>query len=101
MGSKDYFKIFTGNQGVLPGQSAVNWLANKGVGLAVVDPDNGIPDHFFIVGSAARIPFEFQYTLDMQWSAGPISIRPKSSRPTRRASSNTKQRRPFPMRRRR
>ena len=69
-----YFKIFEGKQGVLPDQTAINWLAGKGVGLATVDPENGIPYHLLIVGSPARISFEFQYTLDLQWSVGRLDF---------------------------
>jgi hypothetical protein len=69
-----YFKIFDGAQGVLPDQTAISWLANMGVGLATVDPDNGIPYHLLIVGSPTRISFEFQYTLDLQWSVGRLDF---------------------------
>jgi hypothetical protein len=74
VGNPDYFKVFEGPLGVLPDQSAVAWLATKGVGLATVDPDNGVPYHLLLVGSPVRIPFEFQYTLDLQWSVGRLDF---------------------------
>ena len=74
VGNPGYFKVFEGPLGVLPDQSAVAWLATKGVGLATVDPDNGVPYHLLLVGSPVRIPFEFQYTLDLQWSVGRLDF---------------------------
>jgi hypothetical protein len=67
-----HFKIFEGNRGVKPGQSAVDWLDRQGVGLAVVDPDNGVPYYLLLVGSPQQIPFEFQFTLDLQWCVGRV-----------------------------
>ena len=69
------FRIFEGNnKGVKPGQSATDWLERQGVGLAVVDPDNGVPYYLLLVGSPADISFEFQYTLDLQWCVGRLSF---------------------------
>lgn len=67
-------KVYMGAQGVLPGESAPTWLARQGVGLFPVDPDNGVPYHLLIVGSPERIPFDFQYTLDLQWSVGRLDF---------------------------
>jgi hypothetical protein len=64
------FKIYEGNEGVKPGQSATDWLDRRGVGLGVVDPDNGVPYYLMLVGSAEQISFEFQYLLDLQWCVG-------------------------------
>ena len=79
VGNPDYFKVFDGKQGVPPVQNGQNpspiaWLASKGVSLATVDPDNGIPYYLLLVGSPARIPFEFQYTLDLQWGVGRLDF---------------------------
>ncbi len=65
-----HFKVFEGNRGVKPNQSAVDWLDRQGVGLAVVDPDNGVPYYLMLVGSPQQISFEFQFTLDLQWCVG-------------------------------
>lgn len=64
------FKVFSKGEGVEQDQSAVSWLSTKGVGLAPVDPENGVPYHLLLIGSPQEIPFEFQYTLDLQWSVG-------------------------------
>jgi hypothetical protein len=65
------FKVFEKSAGVRAGQSAQGWVAAKGVTLnAPVDPENGVPYYLLIVGSPARIPFEFQHLLDSQWSVG-------------------------------
>src|SRR4051794_28219800 len=61
------FKIFEGSKGARPGQSAVDWLDRQGVGLAVVDPRQGVPYYLLLVGSPAQISFEFQFVLDAQW----------------------------------
>lgn len=74
VGSQHLFKVFDGAKGVFAGQSAATWLANRGVGLAVVDPENGVPFHLLLVGSPKQISFEFQYTLDTQWSVGRLDF---------------------------
>ena len=71
----DRFKVFKGNEGVFKGQDAVSWLGSKGgIGLAPVVPEGGVPFHLLIVGPPSRIPFEFQYTLDLQWSVGRLDF---------------------------
>lgn len=74
VGNSQLFKIFDGSKGVPAGQSAATWLANRGVGLAVVDPENGVPFHLLLIGSPKKISFEFQYTLDLQWSVGRLDF---------------------------
>lgn len=65
------FHIFEGEAGVLPGETAASWATRHGVGLiAPVDPGKGVPYYLLIVGSPARIPFEFQALLDLQWAVG-------------------------------
>jgi hypothetical protein len=66
------FQVFEGDAGVMPGQSAVDWLDRHGVPLAIVDPQNGVPLYLLLVGSPQQISFEFQYILDLQWSVGRI-----------------------------
>jgi hypothetical protein len=71
--SATHFKIFEGSKGVRSGtQSASDWLDRQGVGLAVVDPDNGVPYYLLLVGSPQQISFEFQYVLDLQWCVGRV-----------------------------
>jgi hypothetical protein len=65
------FRVFDGKDGVTgPNQSATDWLGRFGVGLATVDPANGVPYYLTLVGSPQQISFDFQYTLDLQWSVG-------------------------------
>ena len=65
------FKTFTGDSGVLPGQTAASWTQQRGVALtAAVNPYQGVPYYLLIVGSPERIPFEFQALLKMQWAVG-------------------------------
>ncbi len=68
------FKVFEGSAGVKPNQSAVAWLDQQGVGLAVVDPSNGVPYYLLLVGSPQEISFEFQFILDTQWCVGRIAF---------------------------
>jgi hypothetical protein len=72
VGNQRRFKTFEGNRGVRPGQSAIDWLDRQGVGLAVVDPRNGVPYYLLLVGSPMQISFEFQCVLDMQWCVGRV-----------------------------
>ena len=72
------FKVYEGtaNGGVLPGQTAASWAQQRGVSLtAPVDPyQGGVPYYLLIVGSPARIPFEFQALLKMQWAVGRLAF---------------------------
>ena len=65
------FKQFTGNDGVLPGETADAWARRHSVSLtAPVDPFQGVPYYVLIAGSPDRISFEFQAMLKMQWAVG-------------------------------
>ena len=65
------FKVFSGNTGVQPEQTAASWAQQRGVSLtASVDPTQGVPYYLLIVGSPERISFEFQALLKMQWAVG-------------------------------
>jgi len=66
-----FFKIFEGKMGVAEGQTAAAWASARNVSLsAPVSPRKGVPFYLLIVGDPARIPFEFQAQLDLQWAAG-------------------------------
>lgn len=70
------FKVFSGSNGVLPGQTADSWAQQRGVSLtAAVDPyQGGVPYYLLIVGSPDRISFEFQALLKMQWVVGRLAF---------------------------
>jgi hypothetical protein len=71
VGNDKLFRVFEGPLGVRPRQTAAGWAANKGVSLvAPVVPRKGVPYYLMIVGSPARIPFEFQEQFDLQWAVG-------------------------------
>jgi hypothetical protein len=65
------FKIYDGPDAVQPGESCEDWLSRHDVSWThVVNPDKGVPYYLLLVGSPTDIPFEFQYTLDLQWAVG-------------------------------
>ena len=68
------FRVFAGTDpttgGVLPGQTADNWAQMRGINFtSPVNPDI-VPYYLLIVGSPARIPFEFHATFKLQWLVG-------------------------------
>lgn len=65
------FRVFEGETGVRPKQTAAGWASSRGVSLvAPVDPEKGVPFYLLIVGSLERIPYEFQAQFDLQWAVG-------------------------------
>ncbi|MBA2355475.1 MAG: hypothetical protein H0V80_12500 [Acidobacteria bacterium] len=64
------FKVFDGTSGVLPGETARQWIERQGAGFSIVDPEHGVPLYVLLVGSPSEIPFEFQYLLDLYWNVG-------------------------------
>ena len=66
--------VFQGADGCLPGESAATWLARHGVSLNVVDPALGVPYYLVLVGPPDKIPFAFQYTLDLYWAVGRLDF---------------------------
>ena len=68
------FKIFQGEDGFLASdQDVYGWLKRHKVNVdQPVNPRRGIPYYLLIVAPPEEIPFEFQYTLDIQWAVGRI-----------------------------
>lgn len=64
------FRIFKGADGVCAGETAEAWLERHGVGLDIVEPDRGIPYYLLLIGGPDRLPWEFQYRLDLYWAVG-------------------------------
>ncbi|WP_419813889.1 hypothetical protein [Glacieibacterium sp.] len=65
-----HYKLFKGDDGYQPGDTAEAWLARRGVGLDLVDPELGVPYFLVIVGGPETIPLDFQYRLDLYWACG-------------------------------
>jgi len=61
---------FTADTGYVAGLDASDWLAERGSGLAPVNPKQGVPYYLLLVGSPQDIPFEFQYDLDTFFAVG-------------------------------
>ena len=64
------FKVFDGETGYQPGDTAESWLRARGVTPNIVNPSLGVPYYVLIVGSPEQIPFRFQYALDLFWAVG-------------------------------
>lgn len=65
------YVLYEGGESVRSGESAQDWLIRHGVSwVNPVNPDKGVPYFLLIVGPLSEIPFEFQYTLDLNWAVG-------------------------------
>lgn len=64
------FKVLRDGDGWQPGDTAETWLARRGLGLDIVDPELGLPYYLLLIGGPETIPVEFQYRLDLYWACG-------------------------------
>lgn len=64
------YREFAGGAGHRPGESKNAFLARHNIGPGPVDPARGVPFYLLIVGSPDRIPYRFQYLLDVEHAVG-------------------------------
>jgi hypothetical protein len=70
----NYF-CFTGRDGHNPRQDKQSFLGYHGVASGMpADPAAGLPYYLLIIGNPERIPFRFQYELDVEYAVGRLSF---------------------------
>ncbi len=72
-GAERRFRVFAGQDGLLPGESKHDFLYRHGVGPGPVEPDR-MPYYLLLVGEPDEIPYEFQYQLDVQYAVGRLAF---------------------------
>lgn len=65
----EYFRIFSGADGVQLDESKAAWLERHGMGPGPANPKK-VPYYLLLVGSASQISFRFQQQLDIQYAVG-------------------------------
>jgi len=68
-----FYKEFSGETGFRKGQTKEQFLGGAD-GYGPVDPANGVPYYLLIVGSPEKIPYSFQYLVDVQYAVGRIEF---------------------------
>lgn len=63
------YKEFLGADGYIAGEDKLDFLARHGAGPGRVNPAK-VPYYLLLVGSPEKIPFEFQYGLDLHHAVG-------------------------------
>ncbi len=70
------YKVYTGKAGYLPGEDARAFLRryHTDPSQPANPPETGMPYYLLLVGSPEEIPFEFQYSLEVQYAVGRIDF---------------------------
>jgi len=65
----DYYREYVRGQGYRPDESKPDFLKRHGAGPGPVTPPN-LPYYLLLVGDPERMPYRFQYQLDVQYAVG-------------------------------
>ncbi len=69
------YRIYTGADGYWPGDTGIKFMGRHGADASKpVKPDTS-PYYLLIAGDPARIPYRFQYQLDVQYAVGRIHFK--------------------------
>ena len=71
--SGNLFKIFEGNEGLIPGQTADDWLITRGIGPGVGHVEH-IPYYLMVVADPSRLPFGVEFDLGAGYAVGRLAF---------------------------